>query len=104
MLTRLKRVEKIYFAGLLLKPIFPKKRRVNSSLFHEKELKKLSNELINKKNKNIKEMAKLKNLYDNKTTELDRVIKNLNEELSSLKKLTKQQKEELRRMEEQTQF
>jgi len=68
---------------------------------YEDELKKLRAQLKDALEGNIKQIADLKEGYEKKIAELKKEISNLNDELSELKKLNKQQKEELQRMEAQ---
>lgn len=65
---------------------------------YEKSLKDKMNELQAVKEKCLKDIGELKNEYSVKIARLEGIIRNLNNELSTLKKLTKKQKDELDRM------
>jgi chemotaxis protein MotB len=68
---------------------------------YEGELQKLRQQLIDERDKNLKEMDAQRRDYELKISELRNRIDNLNGELDSLKKLTQTQKSELDRMSEQ---
>ena len=68
---------------------------------YEAELKELQAKLKSERESNLREIEKLRNDYDKEISDLKAMIANLNNELSSLKKLTKLQKRELERMEAQ---
>jgi chemotaxis protein MotB len=68
---------------------------------YEKELAAARKELQDERDRNIKELDQLKKGYEAKIADLQREIQSLNNEISSLKKLTAAQKAELDRMDEQ---
>ncbi len=68
---------------------------------YEDELAKLRAVLKAEREKHLKDFADLRSAYERKLADLKGEIANLNNELSEMKKLTKTQKEELERMENQ---
>ncbi|TAL39028.1 MAG: endoflagellar motor protein [Spirochaetes bacterium] len=68
---------------------------------YEKELAAARKELQDERDRNIKELDALKKSYEARISDLQREIQSLNNEISSLKKLTAAQKAELDRMDEQ---
>lgn len=68
---------------------------------YEDELKKARDELKDEREKHIKELDDLRKNYDGIIAKLNESISNLTNELSTLKKLTKDQQRELERMSEQ---
>lgn len=68
---------------------------------YENELKKVRDTLLSERNKHLSEMEELRKKYSAEISMLNEKIKNLNEDLVSLKNLTKSQKAELDRMEKQ---
>jgi len=68
---------------------------------YEAELAKARDELLNERKKHLEEIDGLNRKYGAEIAMLQEKIKNLNEELVSLKNLTKAQKAELERMERQ---
>jgi chemotaxis protein MotB len=68
---------------------------------YEDELAKLRAVLKAEREKHLKDFADLRSAYERKLADLTGEIANLNNELSEMKKLTKTQKEELERMENQ---
>ncbi|MBN2160448.1 MAG: OmpA family protein [Spirochaetes bacterium] len=67
----------------------------------EEDLVKLRDDLTAERDKHVKELGDLRSAYEKKIAEMHKEINNLNNELSTLKKLTEKQKEELDRMEDQ---
>jgi chemotaxis protein MotB len=65
---------------------------------YEEQLRKVRKALEDEREKYLKELAELKKLYDDKVKSLEAEVANLNAELSSLKKLTAQQRDELDRL------
>jgi len=68
---------------------------------YEDELAKLRAVLKAEREKHLKDFADLRSAHERKLADLKGEIANLNNELSEMKKLTKTQKEELERMENQ---
>jgi chemotaxis protein MotB len=68
---------------------------------YEDELAKVRAVLKAERDKHLKDIADLRSAYERRIADLKGEIANLNNELSEMKKLTKTQKEELERMENQ---
>ncbi|HOO70799.1 MAG TPA: OmpA family protein [Spirochaetota bacterium] len=68
---------------------------------YEEELQKARQQLKEERDRHLAEMEELKKNYSDIISKLNATIANLNNELSSLKKLTQAQKEELERMSDQ---
>jgi chemotaxis protein MotB len=68
---------------------------------YEDELKRARQQLTDERNRYLKDMDDLNKKHADQVSKFLETIKNLNEELSSLKKLTQSQKNELQRMADQ---